>query len=157
MTVNAIEEFNSSSEVGKRNIEVVKEFFSLYLKDIDRFYALWVEEDPVVVTPFVVGSVDIVANARHVGWEAVRGFWDPIHLEMSGTFDWTIDDIIVGEDPNVLVVRSRSHVDVHAGPTWGNRPVQFKGQYVQIFEFENGKVKLFEEYYDTNLVAKAYS
>jgi hypothetical protein len=148
--------FRSSSKVGRQNIATVEEFFSLYLTDIERFYSLWVAEEPVVVTPFVVGSVDIVSNDRHVGWDAVKKFWDPIHLEMKGEFGWTIDDILVGENPNILVVRSRSDVDVEAGETWGNQHVKFKGQYVQIFEFEDGKIKLFEEYYDTAMVAQAY-
>jgi ketosteroid isomerase-like protein len=67
-----------------------------------------------------------------------------------------IDDIIVGEDPNSLVVRSRSDIDVEAGATWGNKHVTYKGRYVQIFRFIDGKVKSFEEYYDTAKIAEAY-
>lgn len=150
-------QFTSSSEVGRRNIEVVNEFFSLYLGDIDRFYSLWVDKDPIVSTPFVVKSVEVVAVETHVGWEAVKAFWDPIHLEMKGKFDWVIDDIIVGENPNTLVVRSRSDVDVNAGERRGNKHVTYQGRYVQIFTFVDRKIQSFEEYFDTVDIVKAYS
>lgn len=148
--------FSSTSDVGRRNIEVVTEFFSLYLKDKQRFYSLWVDEDPEVITPFAVSSVQIVSSVTHSGWDAVKAFWDPIHDEMKGRFDWVIDDIIVGEDPNTLVVRSHGDVDVQAGETWGNKHVTYQGRYVQIFTFLDGRVKSFEEYYDTAKIAEAY-
>lgn len=149
--------FVSKSEVGQKNIDVIEELFSLYLTDLDRFYSLWVEDEPEVHTPFVVKSVEIVAADKHVGWDAVKAFWDPIHKEMKGKFDWTIDDIFVGEDPNTVVVRSRSDIDVEAGETWGNKHVSYQGSYVQIFTFIDGKIKSFAEYYDTADIAKAYS
>ena len=76
---------------------------------------------------------------------------------MVGQFDWFIDEIIVGEDPDVIVTKANSAIDVQTGPTWGNRHVQYNGRYVQIFKFRDGKVQSFEEYYDTALLNKAYS
>lgn len=148
--------FSSSSAVGQQNIETVTTFFSLYLKDKEKFYSLWVDDEPEVITPFDVSSVEIVSSVVHRGWDAVKAFWDPIHDEMDGKFDWVIDDIIVGEDPDTLVVRSRSDIDVHAGQTWGDKHVVYRGNYVQIFHFLNGKIKSFEEYYDTSKIAAAY-
>ncbi|MEQ7301927.1 hypothetical protein [Enterococcus avium] len=35
-----------------QNFEVIKQFFSLYLEPRELFYALWVEDEPVVYLPF---------------------------------------------------------------------------------------------------------
>lgn len=146
----------SSNELARRNIETILEFFSLYLKDKQRFYSLWVDVAPQVITPFVTADVAVCTTAAHSGWDAVKRFWDPIFDEMTGTFDWTIDDIIVGEDPNVVVTKSSSVVDVQTGPVWGSKALQYQGRYLQIFRFEDAKVKSFEEYYDTALLNSVY-
>ena len=108
------------------------------------------------VTPFVSGDIAVCTVAVHSGWDAVKGFWDPIYDEMTGTFDWFIDEIIAGEDPNTIVTKSNSYIDVQTGPVWGNKAVKYRGRYVQIFKFEAGKVKSFEEYYDTALLNSVY-
>lgn len=77
--------------------------------------------------------------------------------DMTGKFDWTIEEIIAGEDPDVIVTKSTSDIDVQGGAIWGNRPVKYQGRYVQIFKFENEKVKSFEEYYDTTLINSVFS
>jgi hypothetical protein len=158
MTTNkTTKKFTSSNDIGQRNIDVVMELFDLYLTDIDRFYSLWVDDEPELVTPYVTSSVEIVAKDTHTGWDAVKAFWDPIHKDMKGKFHWYIDEIIVGEDPNVLVIRSHSDIDVHAGESWGNKHVVYQGKYVQVARFIDGKIKSFTEYYDTAQVAAAYS
>ena len=157
--VNGVTVMNNPSAdngIARANIEIIIEFFSLYLKDKERFYSLWVDRNPEVITPFVTDDVAVLQRGVHAGWPAVKKFWDPIHDEMQGRFDWFIDDIIPGEDPNVIVTRSHSEVDVHAGPTWGNRSVKYTGRYVQIFRFIDGRVKSFEEYYDTACLNEAY-
>ena len=148
---------HTQNPAARRNIYTIIDFFSVYLKDKAFFYALWVAEDPEVVTPFVTDGVAVCHYASHKGWDAVKAFWDPIHDEMVGQFDWFIDEIIVGEDPDVIVTKANSAIDVQTGPTWGNRHVQYNGRYVQIFKFRDGKVQSFEEYYDTALLNKAYS
>lgn len=140
------------SEVCKRNMETIVEFFSLYLKDKSRFYSLWCDDDPQVVTPFVSDDIAVCHVVVHTGWTAVKAFWDPIFDEMKGQFDWFVDDFIPGEDPDVIVTRSHSAIDVQAGKTWGNKRIAYNGRYVQIFRFAGGKVKSFEEYYDTALL-----
>lgn len=147
----------TQNPVARANVETIIKFFSVYLKDKPYFYSLWVEDEPEVVTPFVTSDVAVCHYASHKGWDAVKGFWDPIHDEMTGRFDWFVDEIIVGENPDVIVTKSNSVIDVHAGPTWGDRHVSYNGRYVQIFKFENGKVKSFEEYYDTAHLNAAYS
>ena len=146
----------TSNETARRNVDTIIDFFSVYLKDKPFFYSLWVEDAPEVITPFVTGDVAVCQYASHSGWEAVRAFWDPIHDEMEGRFDWFVDEIIIGENPDVIVTKANSIIDVQTGPTWGSRHVSYNGRYVQIFKFENGKVKSFEEYYDTALLNKAY-
>lgn len=146
----------TSSAVARANIEVIREFFSLYLKDKRRFYALWVDDAPEVVTPFVTDDIAVCRRVVHAGWPAVRAFWDPIYDEMHGRFDWFIDELIPGEDPDTIVVRSRSAIDVQTGPTWGDRHLRYDGRYVQIFRFANGKVRSFEEYYDTAQLNAVY-
>lgn len=148
---------NTANPIAKKNMEVISEFFSIYLVDKKRFYSLWVEKDPVVVTPFVSDDVAVLHSARHVGWDAVKGFWDPIHDEMKGKFDWAVEEYIAGENPNFIITKSRSEIDVFAGATWGNKHVKYNGRYVQLFTFENNKVKSFEEYYDTALLNASYS
>jgi hypothetical protein len=153
VTLNA--PITTANEQARKNIDTIIEFFSLYLKDKHRFYSLWVEDEPQVITPFA-SAAEVTTIAVHAGWDAVKGFWDPIYDEMTGTFDWFIDEIIAGEDPDVIVTKSNSVIDVHAGPFWGDKPIKYKGRYVQIFKFVDGKVKSFEEYYDTALLNSVY-
>ncbi|MCE0761972.1 hypothetical protein LWC35_03445 [Pseudonocardia kujensis] len=68
-----------------------------------------------------------------------------------------ITDILVGEDPNTIVTRAGSRVDVQAGQSWSNEHVAFRGVYVQIFTFEDGDVKCFQEYCDTAKIAAAHA
>jgi hypothetical protein len=140
----------------KQNVDTIVKFFSLYLKDKKEFYSLWVKDNPAVITPFVSGDVAVLHSPALVGWPAVKTFWDPIFDEFKGRFDWYIMEIIPGADPNTIVTRSKSAIDVQTGPTWGNKHVKYNGIYVQIFRFEDGKVKSFEEYYDTALLNSAY-
>lgn len=144
------------SNNAKRNIHTIIDFFSLYLKDKQAFYSLWCDEQPEVVTPFTSGDIAVCHIVAHKGWESVRKFWDPIFDEFKGQFDWYIDEFIPGEDSNVIVTRSHSAIDVQAGATWGNKHIKYEGRYVQIFRFRDGKVKSFEEYYDTALLNSKY-
>jgi hypothetical protein len=89
------------------------------------------------------------------GWENVKRFWDPI-FEMKGQFDWIIDEFIPGEDPNTIVTRSHSIIDAKTGEGFNNVHLKYNGVYVQIFRFVDGKVKSFEEYYDTALLNSQY-
>jgi hypothetical protein len=155
VTINT--EITAKNPVALDNIDTIINFMSVYLKDKDYFYSLWVEDDPQVITPFVSDDIAVCKIAVHAGWDKVKAFWDPIHDEMEGTFEWFIDEIIVGEDPNTIVTKSNSNIDVTVGPVWGGpKQVKYKGRYVQIFKFENGKVKSFEEYYDTAMLNIAY-
>lgn len=140
----------------RANMRTIVTFFSLYLKDKQRFYDLWTRDGAEIVTPFVTADVATCRVAVHAGWDAVCAFWDPIFDHMSGTFTWFVDEMIAGEDPDVIVVKSHSQVDVFAGAPWGNKPVSYPGRYVQIFKFVDGKVRYFEEYYDTRLLGDAY-
>jgi ketosteroid isomerase-like protein len=146
----------AKNEVAKRNMETIVEFFSLYLKDKARFYSLWVKDLPEVVTPFVSDDIAVCQVGVHAGWTAVKGFWDPIFDEMKGRFDWFVDEFIAGEDPNVIVTRSHSKIDVQTGKTWGSKHVAYTGRYIQVWRFIDGKVKSFEEYYDTALLNSKY-
>ena len=149
-------EITAKNATARANIDTIIDFFSVYLKDKAHFYSLWVADEPQVITPFVSDDIAVCAVAVHSGWDAVKAFWDPIHDEMTGTFDWFIDEIIAGEDPNTIVTKSNSYIDVQTGAVWGNKAVKYRGRYVQIFKFEAGKVKSFEEYYDTALLNSVY-
>ncbi|HVV09272.1 nuclear transport factor 2 family protein [Amycolatopsis sp.] len=146
----------TADETARRNIDTIIEFFSLYLKDKARFYRLWVADAPEVVTPYATEDVKNCAVTVHSGWDAVRAFWDPIHDEMHGRFDWFIDEIIPGADPDTIVTRSHSDIDVRTGAYWGNKQLCYQGRYVQIFRFRDGKVASFEEYYDTAQLNAVY-
>lgn len=147
----------ATNPVARANIDTIIDFFSVYLKDKAHFYSLWVADEPQVITPFVSGDIAVCTIAVHSGWDAVKAFWDPIHDGMEGTFEWFVDEIIAGEDPNTIVTKSNSKIDVIAGPVWGGpKPIKYQGRYVQIFKFEGGKVKSFEEYYDTALLNSVY-
>jgi hypothetical protein len=145
----------SKNPTAKRNMETIVEFFSLYLKDKEKFYSLWVEDEPAVITPFVTDEIAVCQMAVQSGWKNVKGFWDPI-FDMKGQFDWIIDEFIAGEDPNTIVTRSHSVIDVQAGEVFHNVHLKYNGVYVQIFRFADGKVKSFEEYYDTALLNSQY-
>lgn len=148
---------NTKSDVCRRNMETIVEFFSLYLKDKERFYSLWARDGVQVVLPFVSNDIAVCKESVLDGWPAVKSFWDPIFDEMTGRFDWFVDDFLPGEDPNLIITRSHSAIDVFAGRTWGNKTVAYSGRYVQIFRFDgDGKVKVFEEYYDTALLNSKY-
>lgn len=147
----------SDDPIAQKNMATILEFFSCYLEDKARFYSLWVDHDPEVITPFATESVAVCHYTRHTGWEAVKSFWDPIHDEMSGQFDWFLEEVIFGADPDVIVTKATSIIDVECGPTWGNRHVAYNGRYIQIFKFENGRIRSFEEYYDTAKLNAAYA
>ena len=142
---------DTKNEIAKKNADTIIEFFSLYLKDKEKFYSLWVKEEPAVITPMVTNEVAVLKAPVQAGWDAVKGFWDPI-FAMTGQFDWIIDEFIAGEDPNVIVTRSHSIINADTDEVFGNIHLQYNGIYVQIFVFEDGKVKSFEEYYDTALL-----
>ena len=151
-------QINTANPVARANIDTIIDFMSVYLKDKEHFYSLWVEDEPQVITPFISDDIAVCKIAVHSGWDKVKAFWDPIHDEMKGTFEWFIDEIIAAEDPNTIVTKSTSKIDVIVGPSWGGpKPVKYQGSYVQIFKFENGKVKSFEEYYDTAALIAVYS
>jgi hypothetical protein len=154
--VTLYSEMQSKSESCRRNMETIVEFFSLYLKDKEKFYSLWCADQPQVVTPFTSNQIAVCNIATQSGWDAVKAFWDPIFDEMEGRFDWFIDEFIPGENPDVIVTRSHSNIDVKAGATWGNRTVKYEGRYIQVFRFVDGKIKCFEEYYDTALLNAKY-
>lgn len=154
--VTLLSEVTTKNETARRNIDVVIEFFSLYLKDKERFYSLWVDDNPSVITPYVTGDVAVIQTGVHAGWDAVKAFWDPIHDDMDGSFDWFIDEILPGEDPDVIVTRSRSNIDVQGTGIWGDKHLKYNGIYVQVFRFTDGKIKSFEEYYDTAQLNSVY-
>lgn len=58
--------------------------FSLYLGDTDKFYSLWVEDNPAVITPFTTDDVAVLHNSVQEGWDAVKGFFNPIFNDMKG-------------------------------------------------------------------------
>ena len=150
-------QINTANPVARANIDTIIDFMSVYLKDKEHFYSLWVANEPEVITPFISDDIAICKIAVHSGWDKVKAFWDPIHDDMKGTFEWAIDEIIAGEDPNTIVTKSTSNIDVIVGSSWGGpKPVKYRGSYVQIFKFENGKVKSFEEYYDTARLIAIY-
>lgn len=157
MSNNSEAKVTTTNPTALHNIEVIREFFSLYLKDKARFYSLWVDEQPSVLTPFISDDVAVCKIGVHAGWEAVRNFWDPIFDQMEGTFDWFIDEVIVGEDPNVIITKAHSVIDVQTGDAWGNKAIRYNGRYIQIFRFRDGKVESFEEYYDTALLNAQYA
>jgi hypothetical protein len=146
----------TKNPVARKNMETIVRFFSLYLKDKEQFYSLWCAEDPQVVTPFTSQDIAVCQVAVQSGWDGIKRFWDPIFDEMTGRFDWFIDRFVPGENPNVIVTLTHSAIDLQTGPTWGNRHVKYNGRYVQIFGFVEGKVKSFEEYYDTALLNAQY-
>lgn len=147
---------DAANEQARRNIDVVIEFFSLYLGDKTRFYDLWVADDPEVRTPYATTELKNCGVVTHSGWDAVKAFWDPIHDEMHGRFDWFVDEIIPGADPDTIIVRSHSDIDVRTGPFWGGKNLCYQGRYVQIFRFVGGRVASFEEYYDTAQLNAVY-
>lgn len=150
-------EINTRNPTALANLKVIEAFFASYLIDKAAFYALWVDDAPQVITPFVTDGVAVCKSAVRTGWDEIRTFWDPIHDGMKGKFNWIIDDVMVGEDPNLIITKSSSDIDVQTGEIWGGKPLKYQGRYVQIFRFEGGKVKSFEEYYDTALLNAAYA
>jgi hypothetical protein len=146
----------TANPIARANMETIVTFFSYYLKDKAAFYKLWVADAPQLITPFVSNDIAVCTFAVHDGWTAVKAFWDPIFDEMTGTFDWWVDAWIPGEDPNTIITKSHSAIDVMGGATWGNKHLKYGGRYIQIFKFEQGKVKSFEEYYDTALLNSVY-
>jgi hypothetical protein len=146
---------NTKSDIAKKNMETIAEFFSLYLKDKQKFYSLWVDDEPAVLTPFTADDVAVCHVAVHAGWDAVKAFWDPI-FNMTGQFDWYIDEFIPCEDPNTIITRTHSMIDVDTDESFGNKHLKYSATYLQIFKFVDGKIKSFEEYYDTAFLNSQY-
>lgn len=143
------------SETAKSNARVIISFFAEYLKDRDVFYKLWVKDEPIVFLPFTTEGVAVCKQSSLIGWEAIRTFWDPI-FDMKGTFDWEIDEIIPSENPDIIITKSRSKVEAQTKEKFNNVKLEYQGTYVQIFRFEKGKVKSFEEFYDTAFLNEQY-
>src|ERR1700687_509179 len=97
--VTLMSPMTSTNDVARHNMETIVEFFSLYLKDKAKFYSLWVDQNPQVVTPFVTQNVVNCVSVTRTGWTAIKTFWDPIFDEMKGRFDWYVDEFICGENP----------------------------------------------------------
>lgn len=150
-------EISTRNPTALANLKVIEAFFASYLIDKAGFYGLWVDDEPQVITPFVTDGVAVCKSAVRTGWAEIRTFWDPIHDGMKGKFNWIIDDVMVGEDPNLIITKSSSDIDVKTSEIWGGKPLKYQGRYVQIFKFEDGRVKSFEEYYDTALLNAAYA
>lgn len=149
---------SNSNEEAQKNMTVIIDFFSLYLGDTDEFYSLWVEDNPTVITPFTTQDVAVLHQSMLEGWDAVKSFFNPIFTDMKGTFEWTIDEFIISGDANTIVTKTRSNIDILANGPWGvDKKIKYNGVYVQIFKFENNKIKSFEEYYDTAMLNKQYS
>jgi len=151
--VNIINPISTNSPVAKANADVIIEFFSSYVKKNEGFYSLWVEENPIIITPFVMVNRDSLSVNWRSGWEEVKKFFGRIIFEWEGVFDWTIHEFIVGEDPNTIITKATSKIDMDVG---GGKRVAYNGVYIQIFKFIDNKVKSFEEYYDTELLRKSY-
>jgi ketosteroid isomerase-like protein len=131
----------------ERNVATLKRFYDRFRRlDKEGFLEVWAEQ-PVVEIPFTPPGIPQSYRTP----EAFKAFWDPI-FQYRGKFDWTIDELIVGDDPDVVVALTRSDVDV---VTPGG-PIQFRGKYVHLFRFHNGKVKEWREYLDTAFVCKVY-
>ncbi|MDE1190967.1 MAG: hypothetical protein PW786_02350 [Arachidicoccus sp.] len=142
--------------VAAANAQTVIDFFSLYLKNREHFYSLWVKEEPIVYLPFTTNDVAVCKQSILKGWAEVKTFWDPI-FDMKGTFDWTIDEMIVSENPDIIITKSRSKVNADTPPAFNNVHLSYEGSYLQIFHFEKGRVKSFEEYYDTDFLNRQYA
>lgn len=143
------------SENGKKNVDTILKFFSLYLKDREAFYALWDEKEPIVFLPFPAADVAVCQQSALTGWEAVKSFWNPI-FDWTGQFDWTVNEAIVSEDGNTIVTKSNSRINTDTTEAFGCVHLDYVGTYVQIFKFKNGKIKSFEELYDTEFLNSQY-
>jgi ketosteroid isomerase-like protein len=134
------------SPAAKANVETVRRFYQYFIRDKARFMALWAA-DPVVEIPFVPPGIPGSYRTK----EQFAAFWDPI-FQYAGKFDWKIVELIVGEDPNEIVAVTESDVD--AQTPLGQR--RYQARYLQIFRFEQGRIKLFREYVDTAQMIKIY-
>lgn len=147
---------DTKDETRLKNFELIKTFFSLYLENRDEFYALWVEDEPIVYLPFVTEGVAVLKSSALVGWNEARSFWDPI-FDWKGKFDWTITEVVFGENPDVIITKAKSDIDAQTGETFNNVHLNYQGIYLQVFKFEKGKIKSFEEYYDTDFLNQQYA
>jgi len=157
--VTVLNPYTGSNEIAKCNCETITKFFTAYCKPGKRdfFYDLWVKEAPCVITPFVTEDVATCTTKLHEGWKEIEAFFDPIFLTMKGKFDWFIEDFIVGEDPNMIITKTTSDIDVMTSGVYGEKSIAYKGTYVQIWKFIDGRLKSFEEYYDTALLNSKYA
>jgi ketosteroid isomerase-like protein len=128
------------------NLDSVKKFYQYFIRDKDRFMALW-SDAPEVQIPFAPPGVPASYKSR----EEFDSFWTPI-FEYKGRFEWTIVELIVGENADEIVAVTESDVD--AATPVGRRTYQAK--YLQIFTFEKGRIRLFREYVDTAFMVKVY-
>jgi ketosteroid isomerase-like protein len=136
----------TTNEAGRSNTDTIRLFFARFQRDKSGFLDLWAE-NPVVNLPFVPPGLP----TRYATESEFRGFWDPI-FQFRGKFDWTIDELIVSENREVIVALTRSDVDV----VTPNGPLRYRGEYIQVFRFAHGKIKEFTEYIDTAKMNEIY-
>jgi ketosteroid isomerase-like protein len=129
------------------NRQAIDLFFQYFMRDWSAFRALWTEA-PRVEIPFAPAGMPREYRTDR----EFDGFWKPIFESFSGKFDWTIVELIHGEDPDVIVALTKSDVDV-AIPSGS---VRYQADYIQVFRFQRGKIAVFREYVDSAFMNKVY-
>jgi ketosteroid isomerase-like protein len=134
------------SPAATANVQTVQRFYQYFIRDKPRFMALWAA-NPVVEIPFAPPGIPESYATR----ELFAAFWDPI-FQYTGKFEWQIVELIVGENPDEIVAVTQSDVDAQTplGPR------RYQAKYLQIFRFEQGRIRLFREYVDTARMIEIY-
>lgn len=133
-----------ASTLRERNVAVVEEFFArLEAIDVDGFVELWAE-DGVQEMPFAPEGFPSRLNGR----EDVRrqyGRMPEAYTRMVFP-DRTISPML---DPEWVVAEYRGEIERVDGGSYNNG-------YMGVFRIVNGKITLFKEYFDPNILVESF-
>lgn len=127
--------------------EKIAAFFDTFQRDWPAFRMLWTD-DPVLAMPFAPPGFASI----YEGASAFDAFWYPVFHLMTGHFVWTVRQVSALSARDEILVLASSEVDAQLG----DRPLRYRGDYVQIFRFEGDRIARLTEYFDSHRMALAY-
>ncbi|SHN58532.1 hypothetical protein [Desulfitobacterium chlororespirans] len=127
----------TNEQIRQKNMGSILKFYQHFRTNPEEFNKLWTD-DCLLLFPMGLDETEVklqgIKNLGHI--------FNDIN-SLIGKYDWIIQEIICGEDPNVFVLRVYSDIDVDVDPSKSSRfrRMAYKGTYIHIFKFENFKIK----------------
>ena len=128
----------------EENRQVIETFFvALEELDINKFITVWADEGATQLMPFAPEGFPSKLEGKEPIYNQYKGL--PENYE-SMHFPRTIMPM---EDPNKFIVQYKGIIPLGDGGEYNN-------DYIGLFELENGKIKIFTEYFNPIILLEAF-